>query len=148
MLTWEDQKTAQAKSYISVLCFIANLGFLPRPHMTLCPSHPCQTSGFRKVVFGALWGSHYKFLRSGFQNLSALFSVRTRLFCVYSDWEEVCPTYWLNTPVLSSWVIRAPSTSPRNLPICKGEREGNRERGVRTSKPPILAQGSFLSSSL
>lgn len=43
--------------------------------------------------------------------------------------------------MLSSWVMRAPSTSPRNLPICEGERggeggekerrdgEGGRERG-------------------
>lgn len=49
---------------------------------------------------------------------------------MYSVWGEACPTYWLNTPMLSSWVMRAPSTSPRNLPICEGERGGRgREEG-------------------
>lgn len=51
------------------------------------------------------------------------------LLCLFGRGRR-CPTYWLNTPMLSSWVMTAPSTSPRNLPVCEGgraEREGGRE---------------------
>lgn len=45
--------------------------------------------------------------------------------------------------MLSSWVMRAPSTSPRNLPICEGESEPGEDL-----EPSHPGPGSLLRSRL